>query len=147
MNETKYLVDNNALLHLGRTRRATPFFREHCRITDDVLHEARFLPDLAALKTLRYDVTPGVLEHARSVMRTVPLGDTALVDLYQNAGTADPVIIASALDAIDREDGVLIPYNWVIVTRDKAVLAKALEFGIDSKTPPELAALIDAAEA
>ena len=142
MNQTKYLVDNNALLHLGRTRRATRFFREHCRISDDVLHEARFLPDLEALKTLRYEVTPSVLRHVHAIMESVPPGDTALVDLYQNTGSADPVIIASALDAIDREDGVLLPDDWVVVTRDKAVLEKALEFGIDSMTPPELASLI-----
>ena len=40
MSETKYLVDNNALLQIGAERIASAFFSEHCRVPEEVAHEA-----------------------------------------------------------------------------------------------------------
>ena len=78
-------------------------------------------------------------------MATVPVGSTDLVDLYGYKGTADPVLIASTLAVLDTEASTLLPDSWSIVTRDKAVLSTASEFGIDTTTPEELARLIDIA--
>jgi hypothetical protein len=144
MNETKYLVDNNALIELRRERRASEFFHAHCHLPADVLYEAQGFPDLTSLKTLIYEVTPKVVEHVRTVMKSIRVGDTNLVDLYRNKGAADPVLIASALDAAEQDDGVLFPDRWVIITRDKAVIETAQEFGIETASPAQLAALIDA---
>lgn len=145
MNVTRYLVDNNALGALGSGRRQAKFFRDHCRLPEDVLHEARFRSDYSTLQDLVYPVTPSVLVRLRAVMSTVAPSDLSLVDLYTNLGAADPLIIASALDANANEDS-LFPDTWVIVSHDKALLLKAGSLGIECVSPECLAERIDEAD-
>ena len=144
MNRTLYLVDNNALVALRRERIRSAFFRSCCRVTDDVLREAREHPDQPFLSQNRYEITPNVLEQIRRVMQTVEVGDTSLVDLYGNKGAADPGLIASALDAIALDAERLFADTWVLVTNDRAVEAKAAGLDITTLRPADLAALIDA---
>lgn len=145
MNITRYLVDNNALGTIGIERRRSKFFRDHCLLPEEVLHEARARSDWRALRDLVYPVTPSVLAHLRAVMSTFSSSDVSLVDLYQNLGAADPLIIASALDAEERENS-LFPDTWVIVSHDKALLLKAAACKIGCVSPADLADLIDDAE-
>lgn len=143
MNQTFYLVDSNALVALRRERIRSDFFRSYCRVTDDVLREAYEHPDAALLSKGRYDLTPSVLEWVRDVMKSVAVGDTALVDLYGNKGAADPGLVASALDARALDEGHLFVDTWVIVTNDRAVEASAALHNIETLRPAELAARID----
>lgn len=143
MNDTKFLVDNNALVALKRDRIRSAFFRTYCRVTIDVLREASEHPDRAALAQDAYELTPAVLEQVRAVMKTVEVGDTGLVDLYKNKGAADPGLIASAIDAIAADEGKLFCDTWVIVTNDRAVEAKAAKFRVATIKPEELAERID----
>src|SRR5680860_444810 len=99
MNQTMYLVDSNALVALKRHRIRSAYFRTYCRVTADVLREAREHPDRSVLVKDVRELTPAVLEQIRAVMKTVGVGDTGLVDLYKNKGAADPGLIASALEA------------------------------------------------
>ncbi|MCW2838766.1 MAG: hypothetical protein JWR55_249 [Aeromicrobium sp.] len=144
MSTQRFMVDNNALTFLGERRRRSVTFRERCRIPEDVLREAEGAPDHASLLSLAFAVTPSVLRYVRRVMATIPLGNTELIDLYGYKGTADPVLVASALAALDQEALTLLPDRWSIVTLDKAVLATAAAFGVHTTTPTELAHLIDA---
>ncbi len=145
MNVIRYLVDNNALGTLGSGRRQAKFFRDHCRLPEDVLYEARSRSDYSTLQDLVYPVTPSVLVRLRAVMSTVAPCDVSLVDLYKNLGAADPLIIASALDANERENN-LFPDTWMIVSHDKALVLKAAEWKIACVSPAYLADLIDDAE-
>lgn len=145
MMDRKYLVDNNALIFIGVNRWKSSFFREHCLITEDVSHEARYLaPSLAT--DLTVSVTPAILCQVRRIMETVVQGDIQLLDLYGNKGAADPVLVATAVVLQAEESESLVGDTLVIVTRDDAVSEKAKEFGIETARPVELAALIDAAE-
>ena len=72
-----------------------------------------------------------MLNRLIEVMADAQVGDTSLVDLYANKGTADPVMIAFTLEARDFERNTLLPDTWVIVTDDKAVTAAAGCFGLD----------------
>lgn len=123
-----FLVDNNVLSKLSRKQRGSRFFRHHCRLPSEVLHEASAFPDIRALRRLEYPVTPTVLEHVRDVLATVPPGDFSLVDLYRNMGNADPILIATALDAMAQNAQALFEEVWHIVTDDAAVRRKAIEF-------------------
>lgn len=143
---TRYLVDTNALSQLGRQRRASNFFRANAMIPSEVLHEADGFPDVEALKQIEYSTTPSVLRWLVTVMATVPPDDTDLINLYLNHGSADPLMVACALDARDRETQHLDPLEWVIVTDDKAVKAKAGEFKVRGLTYAQLADLIDRIE-
>jgi hypothetical protein len=138
---TMYLIDNNALGSLG-DRKNSAFFREHCRVPAEVAHESRRAKHAKLLEPLTIEVTPAVLGQLADVMKTVPVGHTKLIDLYNYKGTADPILVATAV-VLSTED--LFSDTWVIVTQDKEVRAKAKEFSIDTMTSKELADVIDAA--
>lgn len=145
MMDYRYLVDNNALVSIGTNRWKTAFFQEHCLITEDVAHEARYRA--RSLPThLIVPVTPAILGQVSQIMKTVVPADTRLLDLYGNKGAADPVLVATAVVLQAEESQSLVGDTLVIVTRDDAVSEKAQEFGIGTALPDELAALIDAAE-
>lgn len=141
--QRRFIVDNNALIGLGRDRRATDWFREHCRIPSEVLHEARGLADLRALDGLEYATTSNVLEQLKVVMTSVPVGDTALVDLFANKGNGDPFVVACALDARAREASVLLAFEWAVVSKDIAVREKCTAFDLPCLQPEEFMAIMD----
>lgn len=143
---TRYVVDTNSLSQLGRHRRSSSFFVEHARIPSEVLHEADGFPDIARLRQNEYPTTAAVLRCLVTVMATVPVDDTSLVDLYANHGNADPFVVACALDGQEQDSQYLDAPEWVIVTADNAVRAKANEFGLGVLTNAEFAVLVDAAE-
>jgi hypothetical protein len=140
MNEEMYLIDNNVLSHLSPAQRASEFFRAQCRIPSEVLHEAEGYADAEALKAVEYQTTASVLGFLHTVMATVPEDDTALVNLYANKGAADPMLVACALDGIQESASWLFGPKWIVVSNDKAVRAKAEEFGVESCTRDDFAA-------
>lgn len=143
---TTYLVDTNTLTQLKKQRRASKFFKQNARIPADVLVEAEQFPDIASLRELEYEITPGVLRELITVMASVDSHDTKLVDLYANRGGADPVVIASALNAIAQESQYLNPQEWVVVTGDNAVRSKATALDLLVISNKDFAALIDKEE-
>ncbi|MBB3044244.1 hypothetical protein KM427_16095 [Nocardioides sp. LMS-CY] len=144
MTETKYLVDNNALIFLGTKRNASHFFREYCRVPEEVAHEAG-TRRAELLTPLTVPMSVRILNELSAVMKTVPVGDKGLLDLYGNRGAADPVLVATAVVLNKPEKPTLFEEEWVIVTNDRAVRDKAKEFDVKTATPEALAALIDAA--
>jgi len=145
MNQDRYLLDNNVLGQLGERRRQSDFFRERCRVTVDVLFEARFTMRDGSLSEQVLPTTAADLLELRRVMASIDYEDLDLVDLFRNKGAADPMIVAKA-NVLNAEQSLLLyPDRWVVVSDDKAVVAKATEFGLDSLTPSELCALCDAA--
>lgn len=143
MNEKKYLVDNNALGFIGPRRRSSAFFREHCRVTEDVAWEARYTVKPAVLRGLQVATTPIILNRVPGIMRTVPVGDIRLLNLYSNKGAADPLIVATALALQEKESESLLGDEWIVVTNDGALTAKAKEFGVATAAAEDLAELID----
>jgi hypothetical protein len=140
MKEELYLLDNNALSHLTRAQRASAFFHERCALPSEIIHEADGYPDAASFKNVEYRTTANVLKHLGTVMATVSVDDTTLVNLYANKGAADPMLIACALDGMEEATAALWGPTWVIVSNDNAVRAKAAELGVESCTREEFIA-------
>lgn len=138
-----YVIDNNALSYIKRKHRASEFFKEHCRIPSEVLHEAAGFPDIEELKLLEYPTTARVLAILIEVMATVPVMDTKLVNLYANLGNADPLIVATALDGQRGDTATLFGPAWIVVSSDAAVEAKAREFGLAVTTNTEFLAFLE----
>jgi len=138
-----YVIDNNALTFLGPAHRAGTFFKQHCRIPSEVLHEAEGFPDIEELRQLEYRTTPNVLAALVEVMASVPPEDRKLVDLYANLGNADPLVVACALNGQQRDDeGALFSLTWTVVSGDKAVQATARRFGLPVLTNEEFLVLL-----
>lgn len=140
MNEELYLLDNNVLSHLTRAQRASAFFHERCFLPSEIVHEAGGFPDAASFKDVEYPTTANVLKHLGTVMASVPADDTALVNLYANKGSADPMLIACALDGIEEAATLLWGPTWVVVSNNRPVRAKAAEFRVESRTREEFRA-------
>ena len=143
-DDMRYLVDTNALSEIGRTRRTTKFFREHAALPTEVLHEAENSPDIQQLRRQEYATTPAVLRLLVRIMKTIPVNDSQLIDLYKNQGGADPLVVACALDAKEYNNQLLYSEEWVIVTGDKAVRALATKFDIPAISTKEFKGQIDA---
>lgn len=142
MNERRYVVDNNALSKLTRPQRASPFFRVFCRVPSEVIQEARFFAFEGEFDDVEYPVTGSLLGVLGEIMASLPIGDTSLVDLYANKGSADPLLVACAVEATRKEEAFLNPMTWVIVTDDKAVRSKSAEFAIEVLSSTEFLALL-----
>lgn len=141
---SEYVIDNNALTQLSRSQRASKFFRENAHVPSEVLYEARGFPDIAELRLNEYPTTPAVLFQLVRIMATVKTTDTNLVDLYANLGSADPLVVACALDGQDRDSQYLDAPEWFVVTGDKAVRGKAEEFNLKVLTNAEFTTLLEA---
>lgn len=129
MNKDVFLVDNNVLSRLSRSQRASRFLRERCFVTRDVLYEARGFADEISDVPVR-EVTIAVLERLKQVMTELPWEDTSVVNLYDNKGSADPALVATALVMVEEEAETLFPSNIILVTDDKAVIKVAGNLGV-----------------
>lgn len=139
----RYLLDNNVLTQLTTEQRGSRFVSERCRVPGEVLHEARFLPDIELLRTFEYPTTARVLARLVEVMSRVRVGDFSLLDLYNNRGSADPLLVACALDAREEAEEGLFGYEWMVVTNDRAVRTICDEFGVGTLSSDELLQLLD----
>lgn len=142
MSTCRYLIDSNALSRLSVWERKSDFVVNYCRLPSEVLHEARWFPDLKQLKELEYPTTPEVLECLKEVMATVPAKDRSLIDLYANEGNADPMIIACGIHAMRIVEKLLFGETWIIVTNDKALKQKAIEFNLTVCTSEEFSKIL-----
>ena len=140
-----YLLDNNVLGMLGKLRRESTFFRAHCRIPAEVAHEARRVAYAKSLDAISVPVTPEILDMLTEVMKAIPVGSTDMVNLYDNKGAADPVLVATALALNHPRVPTLFDERWVVVTNDKAVHATAKQFKVETLLPGQLAQVIDQA--
>ncbi len=136
MKETIYLVDNNVLAKLTGAQLGSRFFRERCRVPDEVVHEAG--PQRAELlEEVRFATTPVVLRVLTRVMAEIIPGDIDLVDLYRNKGGADPFLIACALAGIEDGRDKLFAPDWVLVTEDRGVRKMAERLDVEWQSKAE----------
>lgn len=137
----RYLVDNVTLSRMTAEQRASPFMRNRCRIPEEILFEARGLPDIEMLKPLIYPITTTVLENVKVVLATTKAGDK-VVDLYRNEGNGDVMLLATALTEMSVSDGQLFGDRWIIATSDKGLTRKAVELGVLTCTSDQFIALV-----
>lgn len=141
MTDPIYLVDNNVLSRLSRHQRASRFLRERCIITEDVLYEARgFTDEITGIRV--QPTTVAVLDCLRHVMTQLPSEDTSLVSLYDNKGSADPVLVATALVMMAEQEEMLFQNRVVVVSEDKAVAELAGRLGVEHLSHRAFAALV-----
>jgi hypothetical protein len=95
----------------------------------------------------RHPTTARTLEWLRMVLATVPSEDRTLVDLYANKGSADPVVVACALEGQEWDGRYIDAPEWIVVTDDVAVRDKARDFGLRVLSNTAFAAILDGDEA
>lgn len=138
----RYLVDTVTLSKMTVTQRSSTFMRSHCRIPEEILFEARGLPDIDALMLLTYPITTVVLENVTVVMATISPGDK-VVDLYSNKGNGDVMLLATALTEMAISSGQLLGDHWMIATDDDGLTRKAHELSVSTCTADKLISYLD----
>ncbi|NYJ08054.1 hypothetical protein [Petropleomorpha daqingensis] len=134
-------MDNVTLSRMTPNQRASAFMHDRCRIPEEIIYEARGLPDVEMLKSLIYPITTTVLENVRIVLATIKAGDK-VVDLYRNEGNGDVMLLATALTEMAVSEGQLIGDRWIIATADKGLTTKAVELGVLTCTSDQFIALV-----
>jgi hypothetical protein len=142
VTENRYLLDNSTLVKLSPSQRASTLIRSQCRIPTEVLWEARGLPEVEDLHRYEYPMSPAVITQLRRVMASLPVDSVNVVDLYQNKGNGDPLLVAVALDARDDSEQTLLPETWHIVTDDQGLAATAATFQVPTLSTTDFAALL-----
>jgi hypothetical protein len=137
----RYLVDNVTLSRMTANQRASAFMHNRCRIPEEIIYEARGLPDIEMLKQLIYPITTTVLENVKVVLATTKAGDK-VVDLYRNEGNGDVMLLATALTEMSVSTGQLFGDSWIIATADKGLTRKAVELGVLTCTSDQFIALV-----
>ena len=130
MSDFVYLIDSNILSRLSREQRSHRFVERHCRVLTEVFDEVRKARTVSRMRAIEYEMSAEVLVTVREVMQSLVPQDFALVDLYQNHGAADPLLVAVALRENRRSSEMLFAPEWAIATSDVAVAETAARFGI-----------------
>lgn len=137
----RYLVDNVTLSRMTSDQRASAFMQNRCRIPEEIIYEARGLPDIETLKPLIYPITTTVLAYVKVVLATIKPGDK-VVDLYRNEGNGDVILLATALSEMSVSSEQLFGDRWIIATADKGLTRKAAELGVLTCTADQFVALV-----
>lgn len=131
MSGYRFLLDANVFNLLTDADISSQFFRNYCRIPDEVLFEVRGkFPD--SLDPYRYPMSSEVLTLTAKVMEGLENQGIGLINLYQNKGAADPLLIACAMDANQSESTKLFRFQWVAVTDDAQVRAEARKHDVET---------------
>lgn len=117
-----------------------------CRGVPSPFHAADRFPNIEELKQVEYPITANVIMLLIEAVPSVPVHDRALVNLYANLGNADPLVVATAIDAQRTEEAALVGPTWIVVSGDKAMQAKAREFGLAVKINQEFLADLELTE-
>ncbi len=126
--ETKYLVDTTPAATLRKEWMNTIFFKKFCFFPEEIVYELRdnLALDQRMLVGQKIGITVDILDQLRNVM----LNAEKIVDLYNNEGNGDVLLIATALSEQHKELGSMLRTQWIIVTEDKGVVKLANTFSI-----------------
>lgn len=125
--ETNFLLDTTPVASLCNEWMDSEFFLSYCFIPEEIVFESgtNFYIDLEKLKRRQISTTYEVLNKLKMIM-----AQAKVVDLYNNEGNGDVLLVATALAKKDEEDLKLFKAEWVIVTCDKGVAKLAESFAI-----------------
>lgn len=140
----RYLLDSVTLFKMTEDQRRSPFVHRFCRIPDEVCYEARYLPDASLLTEITTTTTIEVLANVQRVMSTIKPSD-GLIDLYNNEGNGDIMLLATALSEMAATEELLFGDRWIIATDDQKLRNKATELGIAVCSAQAFRALVDEA--
>ncbi len=90
------------------------------------------------MRKLENPVTAEVLAKLVLVMATLSPSGVKLVELCATRENADPLLVACALGTSANEAEKLFGMEWLVASDDRAVRAKAVEFGVGILSRDEL---------
>ncbi len=139
--ETKYLIDTTPAATLQEEWTKTVFFKKFCFFPEEIVYELRdnLTLDQRMLAEQKIEITVDVLDQLRNVM----LNADKIVDLYNNEGNGDVLLVATVLSEQRKELGSMLRTQWIIVTEDKGVVKLANTFSIKTINKSQFYVLLE----
>lgn len=139
--ETKYLIDTTPAATLKEKWMKSNFFKKSCFFPEEIVYELRdnLVLNQRILAEQKIGVSIDTLDQLQSVM----LSANKIVDLYNNEGNGDVLLIATVLSERRRELGSMLKTRWIIVTEDKGVVRLAGVFNIETISKKQFYELLD----
>lgn len=128
--ETKYLIDTTPAATLQEEWMKSSFFKKYCFFPEEIIYELRdnLALNQRILAEQKIEVSINTLDQLQNVM----LSADKIVDLYNNEGNGDVLLIATILSERRKELGSMLKTQWIIVTEDKGVAKLADVFNIET---------------
>lgn len=139
--ETKYLVDTTPAATLQEKWMKSSFFKKYCFFPEEIIYELRdnLALNQRVLAEQKIEVSIDTLDQLQNVM----LSADKIVDLYNNEGNGDVLLLATALSERRKELGSMLKTRWIIVTEDKGVAKLANVLNIETINKKQFYELLD----
>ena len=139
--ETKYLIDTTRAATLKEKWMKSSFFKQSCFFPEEIIYELRdnLALNQRILAEQKIEVSIDTLDQLQNVM----LSADKIVDLYNNEGNGDVLLIATILSERRKELGSMLKTRWIIVTEDKGVVRLASVFNIETISKKQFYELLD----
>ena len=127
--DKKYIVDTNVACSLKKMHVDSNFFRNNCFIPEEILTEIGNSNDLyLEFERRQLPITFDVLYELQN---SVMLHSESVIDLYDDKGDGDVMIIATILAEKRKEAGSWLITEWVVATEDNGLKKLLSKFGIE----------------
>jgi len=126
--DKKYIVDTNVACSLKKEHIDSNFFRHECFVPEEILAEIGSSNDLyLEFEKQRLPITFDVLYELQN---SIMMHSESVIDLYDNKGDGDVMIIATVLAEKRKEAGSWLTTEWVVATEDNGLKKLLSKFGI-----------------
>lgn len=125
-----YIIDTVVAATLTVDIIESSFFDKYCFVPEEIRYELRNNPLHPKLQNNEIKTDINILSQLKNVFSAMD-NNSRLVDLYQNMGNGDALIIATVLAKRAEELGKLFPDKWTIVTEDKGLCEVARKHDIE----------------
>lgn len=116
--EDKFLLDAVSVTRLGVGTLNSGFIQSSCLVPEEIFYEVGSQRKKEAIKKLVEKPNLEILKSAQALLTDLGTKNSIL-DLYQNEGNGDVILLAAAISKKQQEDGTLFQTDWIIVTDDR----------------------------
>lgn len=135
-----FLIDTVSLIRLTRRQLQSELVQQHSTVLEEIAYEIRSDPKSNDVANLVERVDVDVLNSASELLKQPVV--QKLLDLYNNKGNGDVLLLAKAVLEKERGTGELFPINWVIVTNDAGLVDAATANGVDTMDTTSFASML-----
>lgn len=135
-----FLIDAVSFIRLSPQQLQSELVQHHSTILEEIYHEVHDNPKSSYISGLVEQVDVHVLGKASELLKQTVV--QKLLDLYNNEGNGDVLLLAKAVLEKERGAGELFPRSWIIVTNDTGLVDAATANDVDTMDTASFANLL-----
>jgi len=118
MNDKRYLLDTVSVTRISLDVLMSDFVQEKCVVPAEVYYEVGSAGKREAIQRIAEAPSASLFGKVRDLLLSAGVNNQVL-DLYQNQGNGDIILVATALSKEESEELSLFKTKWTIVSDDK----------------------------